>query len=42
MLIALAATGTAALLWLAVTATVPPAATAPTRGMLLGIWAYFM
>ncbi|GAB13008.1 putative hydrolase [Arthrobacter globiformis NBRC 12137] len=38
MIIALAAAGTAALLWLAVTATVPPAVSAPSKGMLLGIW----
>lgn len=37
-MIALGATGTATLLWLAVTATVPPAVSAPSKGKLLGIW----
>jgi cellulose synthase/poly-beta-1,6-N-acetylglucosamine synthase-like glycosyltransferase len=38
MIIALAAAGSAALLWLAVTATVPPAVSGPSKAMLLGIW----
>ncbi|HEY3574182.1 MAG TPA: glycosyltransferase family 2 protein [Arthrobacter sp.] len=37
-LIALAAAGAAALLWFAVTYTVPSSATAPSRATLLGIW----
>jgi cellulose synthase/poly-beta-1,6-N-acetylglucosamine synthase-like glycosyltransferase len=38
MIIALTAAGTAALLWLAVTATVPPTVSGPSKAMLLGIW----
>ncbi|MFC9353799.1 glycosyltransferase [Arthrobacter sp. NPDC057013] len=37
-LIALAAAGAAALLWFAVTYTVPTPAAAPSRAMLLGMW----